>query len=63
MRSISTKEFDRLSKLYKLENRCKDDEHDWRKEIDLGHTGDYICMKCYLTVNDGNESEKKKYGI
>ena len=55
MKNITEKEFDELSKLYKPENRCKDNEHDWYREVVFGGTGDYICKKCYLTAN---ESEK-----
>lgn len=58
MKTITEKEFDELSKLYKPENRCKDNEHDWYREVVFGGTGDYICKKCFLTAN---ESEKEKF--
>lgn len=61
MKTIDTKEFDRLSQKFNPDNVCERYAHDFAREIDCGtHTGDYICLKCYLTVN---ECDRAKYNI
>lgn len=59
-KTINTKEFNILSKKYNPKNVCDTYSHDFAKEIDICSTGDYICLKCYMTVNECDLEKYKK---
>lgn len=59
MKTISSEQFEILKEKFDPNNMCEKFSHDFAREIYCGsHTGDYICLKCYLYFN---ECDREKY--